>query len=110
MASGPGVGIDGGEPSALRPVETLGVADVVVSIVKARRDKPWATAAAVSRQPRGDTVYVRVILLDGVSGPPPGEGAADQKGRAEVIAEFAARRLGEDLVTAFGARDVIILT
>ena len=54
-------GIDGREPSARRQVETLGVADVVVSILEARKDKPWATAAAVWRQHRGDPVYVRVI-------------------------------------------------
>jgi hypothetical protein len=103
-------GIDGREPSARRQVETLGVADVVVSILEARKEKPWANAAAVWRQRRGDIVHVRVILMESASAPSPGPGGAGQEGRTEVIREFAARRLGEDLITAFGGKDVIILS
>jgi hypothetical protein len=110
MAPDPGPGIDGREPPARRQVETLGVADVVVSILEARKDKPWATAAAVVRQRRVDTVHVRVILMESASAPSPGPGGAGQEGRTEVIGEFAARRLGEDLITAFGLKDVIILS
>ena len=102
-------GIDGREPSA-RPVETLGVADVVVSILEARKDEPWATAAAVVRQHRGGRVLVRVILMEGAPAPSSDPGGAGQEGRTEVVGEFAARRLGEDLITAFGAKDVIILS
>ncbi|MGD0704134.1 MAG: hypothetical protein ABSA02_30155 [Trebonia sp.] len=110
MAPDPGPGIDGRPPPARRQVETLGVADVVVSILEARKEKPWANAAAVWRQHRGGTVYVRVILMESASAPSPAPGEAGQEGRAEVIGEFAARRLGEDLITAFGAKDVIILS
>jgi hypothetical protein len=110
MEPDPGPGIDGREPSARRQVETLGVADVVVSILEARKAKPWANAAAVWRQRRGDTVYVRVILMESASAPSPDPGGAGQEGRTEVIGEFAARRLGDDLVTAFGAKDVIVLS
>jgi hypothetical protein len=111
MAADPGPGIDGGEPSppGWRQVETLKVADVVMSILQARKATPWASAAAVWRQHRGSIVYVLVTLLERPPPPRPGDGQADADGRAQVIAEFAARRLGEDLATAFGANDVIIL-
>jgi hypothetical protein len=110
MAADPGAGIDGVESPAPRQVETLGVADVVVSILEARKEKPWASAAAVWRWRRGGTVCVRVILLEHAPAPGPDEGAQELQGRTEVIGEFAARRLGGDLVTAFGAKDVIVLS
>ncbi len=106
MSPDPGRGCAGGEPPAWRQVDTLGVADVVVTILEARKSKPWASAAAVWRERRDGTVYVRVILLESASPPSPGHG----EGRSEVVGEFAAGRLNEDLVTAFGARDVIILS
>jgi hypothetical protein len=53
---------------------------------------------------------VRVILMESASAPSPDPGGAGQEGRTEVIGEFAARRLGEDLITAFGLKDVIILS
>jgi hypothetical protein len=120
MAPDPGPGSDGREPPAWRQVETLGVADVVVCILQARKERPWASAAGVWRQHRGGTVYVRVILLESAPAPSssaasfsaasPDAGAAGQDERSEVIGEFAARRLGADLVTAFGAKDVIVLS
>jgi hypothetical protein len=82
----------------------------VVSILEARKEKPWANAAAVWRQRRGDIVYVRVILMESASAPSPGPAGAGQEGRTEVVWEFAARCLGEDLITAFGVKDVIILS
>ena len=81
---------------------------MVMSILEARKEMPWASAAAVSRQRRGDAVYVRVTLLENAS-LTAGDGPADTDGRIQVIAGFAARQLGEELFTAFGDKDVIIL-
>jgi hypothetical protein len=94
---------DGGPPPSGQPVETLGIADVVMTILEARKTMPWATAAAVSRESRGDVIHVRVSLLES-SGRP-----EDQPGRGDVVAAFTARQLGADLVAAFGSKDMIIL-
>jgi len=106
MSPGTGPAIDDGKPSPdWEPVETLGVADIVMIILGARKTMPAATAATVSRRRRGDVFHVRVSLLDG--GNRPEAGHID--GPGEVIADFAARQLGQDLVDAFGNNDVIIL-
>ena len=84
-------------------VETLGIADVVMTILEARKTNPRATAAAVSRESCGDVIQVRVSLLES-SGRP-----EDQPGRGDVVAAFTARQLGADLAAAFGQKDVIIL-
>jgi hypothetical protein len=81
-----------------------------MSILEARKEMPWASAAAVSRQRRGSTTYVQVSLLErssssAGSGPPD----TDTDGRIQVIAGFAARQIGEELATAFGDKDVVIL-
>jgi hypothetical protein len=88
-------------PPGRLAVDTLGVSDVVVAILEARKTKPWATAAHVYREQRDDVVYVSVTLLEDPSAAP--------SGRREVVAAFAASRLGQDLATAFGPKDVIIL-
>jgi len=103
MASGSGsVSGDGGAAPDGQSVETLGIADVVMTILQARRTMPWATAAAVSRESRGDVIHVRVSLLESSEHP---EG---QPGRCDVAA-FTARQLGADLAAAFGSKDRIIL-
>ena len=109
MASGPdSVSGDGGSPSSGPPAETLGIAEVVITILEARKTMPWATAAAVSRESRGDVIHVCVSLLE--SSPSSSSGRPkDQPGRSDVVAVFAARRLGPDLAAAFGPKDVIIL-
>jgi hypothetical protein len=84
-------------------VETLGIADVVMTILEARKTNPRATAAAVSRETCGDLIQVRVSLLE-PSGRP-----EDQPDRGDVVAAFTARQLGADLAAAFGQKDVIIL-
>jgi len=94
---------DGGPPPSAQSVETLGIADVVMTILEARKTMPWATAAAVSRESRGDVIHVCVSLLES-SGRP-----EDQPGRSDVVAAFAARQLGADLAAAFGQKDVIVL-
>ena len=84
-------------------VQTLGVAEVVMTILEARKTMPSATAAAVSYERHGGGYRVRVRLTDGT---PPPEDPDDIEG---TIAIFVARQLGNDLADAFGDKDVIIL-
>ncbi len=89
-------------------METLGIADVVMTILEAQKTMPWATAAAVSRESRGGVIHVRVSLLENSPSSSSGR-PEDQPGRGDVVAAFTARQLGADLATAFGSKDVIIL-
>ena len=104
LASGPTSG-DGASPD-WQEVQTLRVADVVMTILKARKAMPSATAAEVSRARHGDGYRVLVSLLGGT--PPTGTAAPkdDVDGTAAV---FVARELGKDLADAFGDKDVFIL-
>jgi hypothetical protein len=93
-------------------VQTLGVPEVVMTILEARKTMPSATAAAVSRERHGGGFRVRVRLLEGT--PPPDRMPTDRipqdpGGTEGVIAVFVARQLGKDLADAFGGKDVIIL-
>jgi len=88
-------------------VQTLGVAEIVMTILEARKTLPSATAAAVSREKHGGGFRVRVSLLEDI---PSADGDPQDPGRPQgVVAIFAARRLGQDLADAFGDKDVIIL-
>jgi hypothetical protein len=92
----------GGEqqPPSWQVVGSLGVRDVVVAILEARKTNSGATAARVSREQRGGVTYVRVTLLE--------EPAEDHQ-LGELVATFAADQLRDDLLVAFGHKDVIIL-
>lgn len=79
-------------------MRALGVSDIVVAILEARKTRPWATAARVSREQREGRVYVRVALL----GDP-------EDDRSEIVAAFAADQLGDDLIQAFGPKTAITL-
>jgi hypothetical protein len=98
-----------GAPPDWQQVQTLRVADVVMTILKARKAMPSATAAAVSRTKHGDGYRVLVSLLEGS----PSVDAADLDGVADGIdgatAIFIARELGQDLADAFDGKDVFIL-
>lgn len=109
MSLGPDPLTDGGPPSPLwQQVQTLGVADIALTILNARKTMPEATAAAVSREKHGGGFRVRVSLRGDVpsadDGNPP-----DRHGAGKEIAIFVARQLGKDLADAFGGRDVVIL-
>lgn len=104
MAPGSDAVPGGGEPPGSQPAESLGVADVVMTILEARKTMPWATAASVSRERRHDLLHVRVTLLES-----PFAAAAGQREHGVVVAAFVVRQLGEDLAAAFGQKDVIIL-
>jgi hypothetical protein len=96
-----------GVPPDTQQVQTLRVADVVMTILNARKAMPSATAAAVSRVRDGEGYRVLVSLLedsalvDGGGGHP---GGAD-----DAVAIFIAHELGKDLADAFGSKDLIIL-
>lgn len=104
---------DAGRAPDWQQVQTLRVADVVMTILKARKAMPTATAASVSRMKHGDGYRVFVSLLEG--SPPAdadagaGAGAGQPGGIDEAVAIFVARELGQDLADAFGGKDVFIL-
>jgi hypothetical protein len=97
-----------GPASPLRQrVQTLGVAEVVMTILEARKTMTSATAAAVSRDRQGGGIQVSVTLLDGTQSP---DGTRGEPGGTErVVAIFMARELSGDLADAFGTGDVITL-
>ena len=96
-----------GAPPDWQQVQTLGVADVVMTILKARKAMPSATAATVSRTRHGDGYRVLVSLLEGS---PSAEADGGHPGAIdEAVAIFVARELGKDLADAFGGKDVFIL-
>lgn len=98
---------DGSLSPDWQQVQTLGVAEIVMTILAARKTIPSATAAAVSRERHGSGFRVRVRLLEGT---PSADGNPQVPGGTEgVIAIFVARQLGADLTDAFGEKDVIIL-
>jgi hypothetical protein len=66
-----------------------------MTILKARKAMPSATAATVSRTRDGDGYRVLVTLAAG--------------GADATAAVFVARELGQDLADAFGDKDVFIL-
>jgi hypothetical protein len=88
-------------------VQTLRVADVVMTVLQARKTMPSATAAAVSRTKHGDGYRVLVRLLE--SGPQADESTDPDGGVDGAAVIFVARELGNDLALAFGDKDVIIL-
>jgi hypothetical protein len=98
---------EGSRPPDWQQVQTLGVAEVVMAILAARKTMPSATAAAVSRERHGKGFQVRVRLIEDIES---SEGNTEGPDGAEgAVAIFIARVLGQDLVDAFGDRDVIIL-
>jgi hypothetical protein len=95
-----------GAPPDWQQVQTLRVADVVMTILKARKVMPSATAAAVSRAKHGDGYRVLVSLLEGS---PSADGGDAGGGIDGATAIFIARELGKDLADAFDGKDVFIL-
>jgi hypothetical protein len=101
---------DGSQPAAdRRRVETLGVAQIVVLILEARKTMPWATAATVSRERHDDAFRVRVSLLKGTPEADQADEADHAAAVGKVIADFSVGRLDRDLTDAFGDKDVITL-
>jgi hypothetical protein len=110
LSTGPSSG-DGALPD-WQQVQTLRVADVVMTILKARKAMPSATAAAVSRTRHGGGYRVLVSLLEGNTEADAASLEADVDVAAGIdgaTAIFVARELGPDLADAFGDKDVFIL-
>jgi hypothetical protein len=104
LSRGPSSG--DGTPPEWQQMQTLRVADVVMTILEARKAMPSATAAAVSRAAHGTGYRVLVSLLEG--SPSAGEVCLDG-GPDGAIAIFVARELAPDLADAFDGKDVFIL-
>jgi hypothetical protein len=103
----PVIGVAGPAPD-WQEVETLGLADVIMTILRARRAIPDATAAEVTREKRQTVTHVQVSLRR----EPPPEPLAGEPGRSPesvLVGLFSARQLDGDLVEAFQGRDVLIL-
>ena len=104
----PVIGVGGPAPD-WQEVETLGLADVIIAILRARRSHPAAKTAEVARERQPTVTHVRVSLChEPLPGPVPG-GQARAALPAVTIALFKARRLDSDLAKAFKGRDVIVL-
>ena len=108
MSPSTGSPVGGGPPSPdWQQVQTLGVTEIVMTILEARKLMPSATAAAVSREEHGGGFRVHVRLLDDT---PLWDGNPQDPGRIEgIVATFIAHQLSRDLADAFGDNDVIIL-
>jgi hypothetical protein len=104
--SGDGAAPPDGALPQWQQVQTLRVADVVMTILKARKTMPSATAASVSRTKHGDGFLVLVSLLEES---PQADTENLDGGIDGAVAIFVARELGDDLASAFGDKDVIIL-
>jgi hypothetical protein len=85
-------------------METLGLADVIMTILRARRAIPDATAAEVTRERHQTVTHVRVSLRREQPTGEPGHSPG-----AALIGRFRVRQLDSDLVEAFQGRDVLIL-
>ncbi len=100
--------LSGMRQASIQRVETLGVAQIVVLILEARKTMPWATAATVSRERHSGAFRVRVSLLKGEPQAYPAE-REDQAAVGKLIGDFTVGQLDGDLTEAFGDKDVITL-
>jgi hypothetical protein len=98
-------------PLDWQQVQTLGVADVVMTILEARKAMPTAMAAAVYRSRHCDGYRVFVSLLESSPSTVPDVDVpdADVPDVDGAVAIFVARELRKDLADAFGIKDVFIL-
>jgi hypothetical protein len=107
--SDPRVGGDRWPPCDVQRVETLRFAEVVMAIISSRQAAPWANAAAIARERRGEEFQVHVWLLDDEAPLSPGSIKAALADHGKIIAVFGASHLGKDLEDAFAGNDVMVL-
>ena len=76
---------DGAQPSPVwQQVQTLGVAEIAVTILNARKTMPGATAAAVSREKHGGGFRIRVSLRGDAPSPDDGNPQDQRSGEEEI--------------------------
>jgi hypothetical protein len=98
MPPGTDPSVGDGAPSPLwQQVQTIGLAEIAMTILEARKTMPAATTAIVTREREGAGFRVCISLMEGADG------------AGEVVAVFVAHQVGKDLESAFGDKDVIIL-
>lgn len=94
---------DVGKLSGAQYVHTLKLAELVMTILGCRQDHPQAAAAALVREPYGKDTLIRVVFLDHKHEPL-------SAGRVTTTtAVYVAHGLDEDLMAAFGAKNIVIL-
>ena len=91
-------------PSDCVRTETLGLAEVALTILRGRQALRGAVAAVVDREAHSDGFRVRISLLGST---PDADRAQPSEGL--VIAAYIVRILGSDLAEAFGGEDTIVL-
>jgi hypothetical protein len=104
VASSLGGGAEGAlDTTDTRRVDTLTLSDVVVAILESRAEVPLATSAALIRERDGDDAVIHLVLLGDKREPllaRPG---------TMIAVTYAARHLDEDILAAFGDKEVIVL-
>lgn len=84
-------------------MDTLTLSDVVVAILESRADVPLATSAALIRERAGDDAVIHLVLLGDKREP-----LLTRLGTM-IAVTYAARHLDEDILAAFGDKEVIVL-
>jgi len=89
--------------TGVQRMDTLMLADVIMAILDSRASFPLAASAALIRERAGPDEVIHLVLLDEERQPlfvGPG---------TMIAVTYAARRLDQDILAAFGDREVIVL-
>jgi hypothetical protein len=84
-------------------METLMLPDVIMAILDSQSRFPLAASAALIREHDGEDVFIYVVLLDDERQP-----ISVEPGTITAVT-YVTRHLGEDILTAFGDKQVIIV-
>lgn len=100
--------IRGGAEGSLGPVDiqrvdTLTLSDVVMAILESRASHPLATSVALIRERDGAGAVVHLVLLGDQRQP------LFTRPGSMIAVTYAAHHLGDDILAAFGDKEVIVL-